>query len=582
LDGRTRAADSVWSLANRDLEIFKALKKRRSTRLSKVSQKLDDCEVFRIYYSLLGRLHIKLASNTMLDYGLGDNIEIGFVSLSRSDVARAYRLAAKADEQEKTFRARLDAALNAARESGCLGQIVTDMIDAVQHVEAVCLYIDDEIFSAMERFTNLVTTKRGAGILNGLTERPLSDWCPTHRLLVAGLHMLYLSGRSIRFEEFNGSELSARRLFSRLNELGASYCTAIGQEEEEPPQEPFELGRWVGDLARRMQNRSWLRYRRTNGLTFQKREELRPPIGPGEDAVSLPPRLIELHRSWCEYASRAAPQGMLLHELAEYAIDDALHCPPAGDDSTDAEVPEKTKLEVLFEEIVASAVTATDADYGMSSSIRRPGCLFGSSQLEGQQSVLGLTPKDFFCCIVATHQLHQSYGQKLERDVFRAVQARMQFNRWHFIAGNLPRNVVSEDRHYFYPPLMPDLAEWSDQFHSGHTRAGVRFAIRAPGPDMGRPALTISGIDFRGFYDVRVVRVEGPPFNLHELTTVRAHCLWLGVIWHRIIARCEKVPEARSALTFSGFVNGNGLVLRESDSVPSGTTMLDNQVGTVA
>jgi hypothetical protein len=568
LDGRIPSADRVQSLAHLDLEILKALRKRRSTRLSKISQELDDCEVFRIYYNLLGRLHIKPASDTMVDYGLEDNVEIGFVTVPGSDVTQAYRLAAKVDEAEEPFRVRLDAALDSAHASGGLGEIIAGAIDAVQHVEAVCLYVDDEIFSTMERFTNLVTTRRGAGILNELTQQPLTAWRPAHRLLVGALHMLYQSGSSIRFEEFNGSELSARRLFSRLSELGAGYCIAIGMRKQEPPQAPFELGRWVGDLTKRMQNRSWVRYRRTNGLTFQKREELRPPSGPSEDAVSLPARLIELHRSWCAHASPAAPREMLLYELAEHAIDDALHRPPAGNGSTDAEVPDKTKLEVLIEEIVASAVTATVADYGMSSSIRRPGCLFGSTSLEVQHSVLSLTPKDFFCCIVATQQLHRSYGQKLERDVFRAVQARMQFNRWHFIAGNLPRHVVPEDRHYFYPPIMPDLAEWSDQFHSGHTRAGVRFAVRAPGPDIGCPPLTISGIDFRAFYDVRTVRIAGPTFNLRDLTTVRAHCLWLGEIWHRVIARCKKVAEARSALTFLSFVNGKGLVLGTSDSLP--------------
>jgi hypothetical protein len=570
VDGRTGGADRSGSLANLDLGILRVLQERRSTRITPVAGTLEDCEVFRIYYNLLGRLHIRPVADTMLDYGLGGHIEIGFFSLSRSEAARARRLAAQADQEEEPCRARLDAALNAANEPGRLGQIVAGAIDAVQHVEAVCLYIGDEMFVAMERFTNLVTTKRGAGLLNALVERPLSDWCPTHRLLVAALHTLYLSGRSIRFEEFNGLELSARRLFSRLSELGAGYCAALGVEEE-PPQEPFALGSWVGGLAGRMQDAPRLRYRRTSGLTFQKCEHLRPSVGPSEDSVAVSPRLIALHRSWCEHESRSSFRPMrLLHELADHAIEDALLSSPAWVEAPDADAQEKTKLEVLIEEIVASAVTATGADYGMSSSIRRPGCLFGESPSEVHHAVLKLTPKDFFCCIVGTQQLQRTYGEKLEWDVFRAVQARMQFNRWHFIAGNLARAVVPEDRHYFYPPVMPDLAEWSDQFHAGHTRAGVRYAVRAPGPDTGCPPLKISGIEFRGFYDVRVVRVEGQPFDLRDLTTVRAHCLWLGVIWNRIVARCDANPEARVAIVFSSFVNGNGLILDRDEPVASG------------
>src|SRR5215216_1736732 len=126
-------------------------------------QELEDCEVFRIYYNLLGRLHIKPAANPMLDYELGKNIEIGFVSVPRSDVARAYRLAAGADQKEKRFRAHLDAALDAALASGSLGQIITGVIDAVQHVETVCLYIDEEVFSAMEAVHKSRDDAKGSG-----------------------------------------------------------------------------------------------------------------------------------------------------------------------------------------------------------------------------------------------------------------------------------------------------------------------------------------------------------------------------------------------------------------------------------
>src|SRR5262249_17085447 len=259
--------------------------------------------------------------------------------------------------------------------------------------------------------------------------------------------------------------------------------------------------------------------------------------------------------------------------LADHAGDEALMSAATGGARSRQEPPEQSKLELLFEEIVASAVLATGADYGMSSSIRRPGALFASSESAMRQAVLSLTPKDFFCCIVATRQLKDLYGDKLAWDVFRAVQARMQFNRWHFIAGNLPGDAVPADRHFFYPPVMPDLAEWSDQFHAGHTRAGVRFAVRAPGPDMSCPALTISRVDFRGFYDVRVVRVEGPPFALNDLTIVRAHCLWLGAIWQRIVARCDQDPAARKAIAFESFVNGKGRILGDGDVAPTAANL---------
>lgn len=221
-------------------------------------------------------------------------------------------------------------------------------------------------------------------------------------------------------------------------------------------------------------------------------------------------------------------------------------------------------LERLIEDVVISAVQATDADYGMSSSLRRPGELFVDTTAELAAAVGALCPKDFYCCIAGTGELQQRFGERLNGDVFRAVQARMQFNRWHFVPGNLPRSLVADDRHYFYPPVMPDLAEWVDQFHAGHVRAAVRYSIRSPGPEIIDAPLEISGHEFRGFYDVRVVRVDDKPFDIQDLAIVRTHSLWMGYIWRTILANCLD-PAVRGRLRIAGFANGHGAVLASAE-----------------
>lgn len=223
----------------------------------------------------------------------------------------------------------------------------------------------------------------------------------------------------------------------------------------------------------------------------------------------------------------------------------------------------------MIEDIVVSAVRATGADYGMSSSLRRPGALF-VDKAENLGAVIGaLTPKDFYCCIVGTDELRRRFGERLSGDVFRAVQARMQFNRWHFIAGNLPRHLVAEDRHYFYPPALPDLAEWVDQFHAGHIRAAVRYSVRSPGPEIIDTPLEISGHEFRGFYDVRVVRIGEKPFDLQDLAIVRNHSLWMGYVWRTILANCLD-PIVRGQLHIGGFANGHGAVLTMAELAAAG------------
>jgi hypothetical protein len=558
LGGRTNLQDRMFSLADLDLAIFRKLLERPQTKLSKTDDNGGEYQSLRVYLNTLGRLHIRPVDQQLILYEVGKTVSVGFVNLSHADFSEARYLACHEDISEHEQRADLDRALRRVETSGTLDLLLKSVIDAVQHVEAVCLYADDRLFGVFERFANLVMTKKGPGLLDELYGKSLASWPATERLLVAALYALFLSGQSIRFEEFNGTMLSARRLFSRLSELGAAYCCALGVSDD-PPKDIFALGRWIGDLALRIQAPPSLRYRRTCGLTFQKREFM-CDLDASDNGPVAPELLLDLSRQWCRStASCYCSATTLVEILANHALDDI-----SADRSSsvvDIGSAASTKLEQLVEAIVASAVTATNSDYGMSSSVREPGTFFRTSLNEVWFSVLDLAPKDFFCCVVGTERLLQRYGPRLRTDVFRAVQARMQFNRWHFIAGNLPRVAVPGERHYFYPPSMPDLAEWSDQYHAGHTRAGVRFAVRAPGPDAGLPPLRIGNIEFRGFYDVRVVRTEGEPFTLRDLKTVRDHCLWMGLLWHRIISRCEKSEIARNRIRFTGFVNGCGGVL---------------------
>src|SRR5262249_27360417 len=96
-----------------------------------------------------------------------------------------------------------------------------------------------------------------------------------------------------------------------------------------------------------------------------------------------------------------------------------------------------------------------------------------------------------------------------------SMSARMQYNSWHFIAGNLPRVPVVVARDYFVPPTIPDIAHHSDQHHHGHVAARVRYSIRSPQP------VEVLGRTFTGFIDLRLLRCEGPPFDEQDL--IAAH-----------------------------------------------------------
>jgi len=478
--------------------------------------------------------------------------------LARAEVAAAPGLA-----EEARLRTEVDVLLHAVARGGQLQSLIDLVDDAVRRVEAVCLYVDDELFSVVERFTSLIDKEGQRGLLSELREKPLGEWTPAQRLGVAGLRALFLSGRSVRFEEFNGKQMTARRLFARLRELAQSYVKHGAKLDLTTQSGLFALATAVGQAAQQSVGQEWLRYRWINGLTFLKTERLACTPKSSEVDHAIPESIANLYACW---VGKPFDRNLGYRKVFTALADVAISARMAGIVEKSAKTPAKTPLEVLIQEIVTAAVFATGADYGMSSSLRDLRPLLTADYRSRLQSMLALKPRDFYCCIVSRPGLREEVGQRISEDVYRAVQARMQYNRWHFVAGNFPETDVPRSRHYFYPPAMPDLAEWSDHHHGGHTRAGVRYSIRSPGPDMGQPPLSIAGYPYRGFYDVRVVRMEGPPFALRHMLVTRHHCLWMGVLWHRIVAYCERQP---GAAVISGFEKGEGYEPEAKSSVAS-------------
>jgi hypothetical protein len=189
----------------------------------------------------------------------------------------------------------------------------------------------------------------------------------------------------------------------------------------------------------------------------------------------------------------------------------------------------------------------------MSSSLRDVGQLVEHDEAALVATIHKLTPADFFTCFVA-----DDFAGRLDAEtahvIATSVQKRMMFNRWHFVPGNLERPLVSKSRHWYYPPLVPDLAEHSDMHRAAHNRARVKFSIRAPGPDMSRPALQIAQQRYRGFYDVRVVRVDGEPFTTEEMLRARRRTLWLEAVYGVLTSYLQSVVADRFVI--KGFQPG--------------------------
>ena len=350
-------------------------------------------------------------------------------------------------------------------------------------------------------------------------------------MIVAALHALFLSGRAVRFEEFNGAALTATALWEKLHYFLQAYRDAGCICEVPDDADLFQLAQTIREQSLKAEGSGWLRYRWIYGLNFQKNERI---LSSTKSTEAHSVYLREFADDYEELVGSIPAGGVteweFFHELARAALEQDVRGVTCGKCSDAA----NGWIEYLIEKIVASAVLATEADYGMSSSLRDMSRLVESDEEKLMKTIHSLQATDFFTCFVS-----KGFRSRLEKSladtIADSVQRRMMFNRWHFIPGNFERNSIAKTRHWYYPPVVPDIAIHSDIHRGGHARAQVKFSVRAPGPDMSMHPLVIANRPYRGFYDVRVVRMREREFTTDEMLRVRRRTLWMEPLYSVLV-----------------------------------------------
>ncbi len=518
----------------------------------------------------MGRLHLRPSSEPRVDSHAEDHwVSVGSVLLTDEITRSIEQRHAQLQAGETRALERIRMALQRREESGELQAILEQVIDHVEHVESVCFYSEDRFFALIDRFTNLIDTKAGKGYLPRIRGLALSAWSDQQQLIVGALHALFISGRAVCFEEFNGCTLTAGRLLDRLAGLHATYLQAGCESSVAIDADIFDLAEDVRRMAASFTGRGPLRYRWIYALTFQKQERLLPNAQSTEDTTAHITEFADLYGELMSgRPDPVLPQSLLFTQLASACLARDLQGQPYAQPGSAA----TTWVEHLIERIVASSVRATGSDYGMSSSLRDLGRLMLHDAQPLANEILTLTPADFYTCFVAS-----DFASRLDpvsaNAIASSVQKRMMFNRWHFIPGNLGRTLVPKSRHWYYPPLVPDIAVHSDVHRAAHSRARVKSSIRAPGPDMSRPPLRIASLNYRGFYDIRVVRMEEPPYTAEDMLRARRRTLWLEAVYGVIVSYLEDSPG--NHLRIEGFGAGRFLDLTNSVAAPATTEPRD-------
>ncbi|HSK40117.1 MAG TPA: hypothetical protein VK943_10160, partial [Arenibaculum sp.] len=449
--------------------------------------------------------------------------------------------------------------------------VLEEVIDHVEHVESVGFYVGDRFLALIDRYVNLIDDKTSKGFLSLLRDKPYDRWSKDEILVVAALHALFISGRAVRFEEFNGAALSARDLLARLHEISEAYRLA-GCEVEMPPGQDLFARAWIiHQQAIRATGKPWLRYRWIYGLSFLKTEHV---LGSTDTSEKEDVWIDEFGDDYDDLVSNRTEFMKSEHVAMAFLAAACLARDVAGMPCGKGSEAVTSWIEYLMERIVASAVRATDADYGMSSSLRDINSLVTYDEATLVDEIHALTPQHFFTCFVS-NDLVARLGAEEAAAIATSVQKRMMFNRWHFIPGNLERPLVRKKRHWYYPPLVPDIAVHSDMHRAAHNRARVKYSIRCPGPDMSRPALLLGNEHYRGFYDIRVVRMEGDEFTTEDLLRVRRRTLWLEAVYAALAQ--HSMRPGRLPLTVAGFRTGSfrditagPAASRQPDLLPAG------------
>ncbi|KXK58928.1 hypothetical protein AWW66_27060 [Micromonospora rosaria] len=411
---------------------------------------------------------------------------------------------ADAIEESRTW---LAAAGTAGRD-----QFLADLTEATQRTAPFVLYQENRLYTNFRERNTLTGKTLWPGhpdcALSALRGVPLDLWSDGDVLMVVCLTILMRSAGYARIEEANSTQLTLDHVAELLERTRQRYQSVPGGTPVAPA-----ASTGVTDL---LALADALKQRRAEvGADAQLYREIHGPLMHKIEqvAVGWPAAADAPERELCAWLREHLPvAGDSLAELGRSVTEDpAWLAAPHGTFATG--------LESLVYESVRAAVHTFDVDFAMSRGLRSLPDLVTAMRSADWDRITAWELPEFFCCVVPAPEARRHFGGSVSRlaDAAWAMSARMQYNSWHFIAGNLPRVPAVLDRDHFVPPAIPDIAHFSDQHHHGHVAARIRFSIRSP------QAVTVLDRRFNGFVDVRLLRCDGRPFT--ELDLQVAHRL---------------------------------------------------------
>jgi hypothetical protein len=382
--------------------------------------------------------------------------------------------------------------------------------NAVFLVPPVMLYQGSAVYSNLRGDGNLtgktLLPTHPDCFLHHLDRLPLELWLDEEAVVISCLWLLHASGGPNRIESFNGYQLSLDNVADNFRAMRDVYAEADpGADLAELPDGTPHISQLRDVAAQLAQARSGLVNNRRlhyeiNATTRRKAERVLPrPSGTSAQERGICARLSPL------LPQPAADFGAVLTALREDR--EWLGRPCNGS---------PTGFEALIHTTVAASVELFGADFALSRGIRSLPRLVDALDRQDWKEIVSWELPEFYCCVVPSANALALNGGNLAQvaDSAWAMSARMQYNTWHVMPGNLPKDPAVQARDFLAPHALPDIAVHSDLHHRGHVANNIRYSARSPEQVM------VAGFAFKSLTDLRIMRCEGKPFDQTELLAV--------------------------------------------------------------
>jgi len=342
-------------------------------------------------------------------------------------------------------------------------------------------------------------------ILHGLHAIDSSMWSDDVVVLVVTLMLLIRSGGYFRIEERNNTQLSLAQIIQFFEEKEKIY--GIDAKDQKIETKPSEMSSRLS-ISSMLQRASEIRskreiflksnqlYREIHGVLINKTERL---LRSSHDSV--------FEKKFVNLISELFPlKGYTFAEIKKNLLHhhEWLQTPHREF---------KTGLESLIYESLRLISTFINSDFVMSRGMRTVKDFVEALKQKNFEKVVAWDIPHYYCCVIPSASAFKYFQKNKDSlaDGAWAMAARMQYNSWHMMPGNLPLTPEVKNRDYFAPPNISDITTFSDFHHRGHVYNHIRHTIRSPQP------VEICGIKFNGFVDVRLLRCDGDKFLESEM-----------------------------------------------------------------